>query len=451
MKKTARVLAAVMAFLVLGRISPGQTDEERLRALEQELTRLRTAVAAAREAGTLESRLEELERRLGVLAEEVDRLRRSESEASADASQMGLGPAASKVYRSGPGVSFGGYGEALYEDPASTRDDGTASARNEQADLLRVVLYTGYAFSDRFVLNTEIEFEHASTGKGGEVSIELATIDFLARPEVGVRGGMVLMPVGLVNELHEPTVFLGSRRPQVESVLIPTTWREFGVGLFGELGDFTYRTYVVTGLDAGKFSAGGIRAGRQSGARAKATDLAWVGRLDWNGIPGLLLGGSAYIGRSGQGLIAQGSELEVPIVMLEAHLDWRWRGLRLRGLAVRSELDDVAQLNAALGLQGSSSVGEKQSGQYLEVGYDVLAGGGGRRSVVPFMRIERLDTQAGVPPGFAARPDSQVDVRTYGISFKPFEQIVVKADFQDFDTPTGSGVDQFNVALGWIF
>src|SRR5690606_5504586 len=117
----------------------------------------------------------------------------------------------------------------------------------------------------------EIEFEHASTGQGGEVSVEFAYLDYLATPHLGVRAGMVLVPMGFVNELHEPTTFLGTTRPLTESTIIPTTWRENGAGVFGDIGDFSYRAYVINGLDAvgggssraGGFSAAGLRGGRQ--------------------------------------------------------------------------------------------------------------------------------------------------------------------------------------------
>jgi hypothetical protein len=301
-------------------------------------------------------------------------------------------------------------------------------------------------------LNTELEWEHGSTGKKGEASVEFAYVDRLIRPEVNVRAGLVLVPMGLLNELHEPTVFLGARRTGIESAIIPTTWRESGVGLFGEVGGFSYRSYVVNGLDAAGFTAAGIRGGRQKGSQAKAEDFAWVGRLDWTATPGLLAGGSLYVGDSGQGLAdPAGGTVGASTRIFELHADWKWRGLELRGLYADADLGDVAGLNRALGLVGSQSVGEAMDGYYVQAGYDVLSGRGGDGRLLPFARWETYDTQAAVPAGFARNPANDVDVLTLGIQWQPIDQVVVKADWQDVDNGAGTGVDQVNLALGWVF
>lgn len=427
-----------------------RATEQRLRELERELAELRAVVATA--TGS-EERLNELERRIDILAAEIDKLRVGEAAVGADTAVHGLGPAASKVYRTPSGVSIGGYGEALYEDFAAERDDGTPSGKTDQADLLRVIVYLGTKFTDRLLLNTEIEFEHATTDDGtGEVSVEFAYLDYLWRKQLNLRGGMVLMPVGLINELHEPTVFLSAKRPGVERAIIPTTWRENGFGIFGEVGEFSYRTYVVNGMDAEGFSAAGLRGGRQKGAKARAEDLAWTGRLDYHGLAGATVGVSAYVGNSGQGRsTAEGDALDVSTRILEAHADWRWRGLIVRALAVRAEVSDVAALNGALGLDGDRSVGSELGGYYLEVGYDVLASRGGRAALTPFARWEAYDSQRQVPAGFNRNPANDVEVLTLGVTYSPLPQVVIKGDWQNVDNEAGTGVDQLNVALGYIF
>jgi hypothetical protein len=208
----------------------------------------------------------------------------------------------------------------------------------------------------------------------------------------------------------------------------------------------------VTGLDGDGFSASGLRGGRQKGARAKAEDWAWVGRLDWTATPGLLVGASAYVGDSGQGLTGDdGAELGVRTVIWDVHADWRWRGVRGRGLWTSAELDDVAELNHALGLEGTSSVGTRLEGGYVEVGYDLLAGRGGRSSLIPFGRWETVDTQAEVPEGYSRKGSTDLEVLTLGLAYQPIEQIVIKLDWQDLDDAAGTGVDRFNVGLGYIF
>lgn len=455
-----RLLMIALALVALlaapaAHAQPSAADADRFERLEREVEALRAEIARmkAEQEGSDAERLAELERRIEVLAQEIERLRVGEAAAEAEESVFGFGPAASKIYNTERGLSIGGYGELLYERFDDERDDGVASGRTDQADLLRGILYVGYKFNDRFLLNTEFEYEHASTGEGGEVSVEFAYVDWLWKPQASFRAGLLLIPMGFVNELHEPTVFLGARRPNVENAIIPTTWRENGFGLFGDAGPVSYRAYVVTGLDASGFNAGGLRGGRQKGARAKAEDFAFVGRLDWSPAPGVLVGGSAYAGDSGQDVrTPAGEDVGVGTTMLEGHLEWRYRGLEFRALGVQAELDDVADLNAALGLTGNRSVGERLLGWYLQLGYDLFAAWPhGEQSLVPYARYEDYDTQDEVPAGFAASPANDIQILTLGLAYQPIDQLIVKADWQDFDNGAGTGIDQINVALGYIF
>jgi hypothetical protein len=428
----------------------GSAEADRLAELERQVAALRAELASARTEQPSE-RLDELERRIELVAAELEKLRLGEVAIEADESRYGLGPAASKVYRKPKGVSIGGYGELLYQNFSGTRDDGADSGKLDDLDVLRGIVYIGYKWNDQWLLNTELEWEHGSTGRNGEASVEFAYVDRLIRPEINARAGLVLLPVGLVNELHEPTVFLGARRPGIESAIIPTTWRETGVGIFGDLGGFSYRSYVVNGLDGRGFTSGGLRGGRQKGSNAKAEDFAWVGRLDWTATPGLVAGGSLYYGDSGQGLEDPlGGEVGASTRLFELHADWRWRGLELRGLWVDAAVDDVAALNRALALEGNRSVGESLDGYYLQAGYDLLSDRGGAR-LLPFARWETYDTQASVPTGYSRNPANEVDVLTLGLQWQPIEAVVIKADWQDVDNGAGTGVDQINLALGWVF
>jgi hypothetical protein len=413
-------------------------QDDRVEQLQKELDSLKAQIAEMKSEGSADARIGELERRLDLLAQEIETLKIGEAATSAaNESEHGLGPAASKIYRAEPGVSIGGYGELLYED----FDGGTS-----ELDLQRAVLYFGYKFNDRFVFNSEIEYEHA----GEEIGVEFAYLDYLWRPQANLRAGLLLLPMGFMNELHEPTTFLGANRPESERRILPSTWSENGFGLFGEAGPFSYRTYVVAGLDATGFEAEGLREGRQEGKESNAENLAWVGRLDFTGIPGLLIGGSAYVGDSGVGH-SPGPDVKVGTRILEGHAEWKWRGLELRALAVQADLDDVADLNRALGLFAGDSVGERLTGQYVQAGYDLLAGRGGEKALIPYGRWETFNTQDKVPAGFLADLVNDVEILTFGIEFKPIDQIVIKVDHQSIDNEAGTGTDQLNVLLGWIF
>jgi hypothetical protein len=444
--------------------APGRAQESRSAELEREIAALRQQVEALAaqqgesapptEGSQPDPRLAELERRIEALAAEVERLQLGEAAAAeADEGERGMGPAASKVYRAAGGISLGGYGELLYQGFDGTRDDGAPSGKTDEIDLLRAVFYFGYKWNDRLLFNSEVEYEHAKAGEGqkGEVAVEFAYVDWLWRPQLNLRGGLLLVPMGLVNELHEPTVFPSARRPGLESAILPTTWRENGAGVYGDIGPWSYRAYLLNGMDAVGFSAAGLRGGRQNGARAKANDLAWVGRLDYTGLPGLLAGGSVYLGDSGQELDA-----EVATRIFEAHADWRWRGWELRGVWARAELDGVEALNAALGATGDRSVGEESGGYYLQAGFDVfslwlVAPWRREQSLTPFVRFEEYDTQQKVPAGAARNPVNDNSILTLGIAYRPIDRLIVKLDFQDNDNAASTGTDQVNLALGWVF
>lgn len=433
---------------------PVAADEDRVERLERELEALRATVEALQAEQADADRLAEIDRKLDVLAAELEDLKVGEAAvvATEEAMAYGLAPAASKVYRTETGLSIGGYGEALLEVFDSTRDDGQPSDKVDTFDLLRGVLYFGYKFDESFVFNSEIEFEHSSTDQEGSASVEFAYVDWLWRAELNVRGGLLLVPMGFVNELHEPTTFLGAKRSETESRIIPTTWRENGVGIHGDLGGFTYRTYLVNGFDASGFSSSGLRGGRQKGSKAKAEDMAWVGRVDWTATPGLIAGASAYVGDSGQDLVDESERsIGVGTTIWEVHADWRWRGLQIRGLWSVADLDDVAELNEALGYQGGDSVGERMEGAYVEIGYDFLSRRPGSQALIPYLRWEQVDTQAEVPAGYARKGSTDVEVLTLGLAYQPIEQLILKIDWQDREDAAGTGVDQFNVGLGYIF
>lgn len=460
-----RFLKLILLCLVVALAAPSATlaDDAKTAELEQKVKALEQALSDLRARSGDTPEIDEIKRQIEVLTQEIENLKIGDAAPSVDATstgKFGLAPSASKVYGAKRGVSIGGYGEMLYENFANEREDGAPANKKDQIDFLRAIVYFGYKFNDRILFNSEIEFEHASSGKNGEVSVEFAYLDFLLRDAFNVRTGLVLVPMGFVNELHESPVFLGARRPYVEQQIIPTTWRENGAGIFGETAKLSYRAYVVTGLaafadtasKAAGFSATGIRDGRSSGSRSASEDFAWVGRIDFRPAAGLLLGASAYTGGADQGTkTAAGAPIDATVTILEGHAEYRWRGLQARALYAATSIDGVAEINAVKNLTGNASVGEKQYGWYGEVGYDVLSGGDTRHALIPYLRYERYNTQDEVPDGFAANPANDVTVTTLGASWKPIPNVAIKLDWNKIENEARTGVDQVNLAVGYLF
>jgi hypothetical protein len=419
------------------------------------------SIAYAQQSDSLE--IERLKEQVEAITRQIEQMQLGQDVvAEADTSVFGFGPAASKVYRVRRGVSVGGYGEVLYENFATQRQDGTASDKTNQFDALRAVVYIGYKFNDRIIFNSETEFEHAATDRAGSVAVEFAYLDFLLSDGVGIRTGLVLTPMGLVNEQHEPPTFLGTERPTVEQRIIPSTWRENGVGLFAEFAGLALRSYVINGLDAigggtskaKGFDATGLRNGRQKGSKAVAENMAGVLRLDYVGQPGLLVGSSVYYGKSGQGnpVVSDPSRtIDAETLILEGHAQYRAYGFDVRGLFALATVDDVAEINEAKGYTGNESVGERQIGWYVQLGYDVFRSLRTNQALLPYVRYERVNTQDRVPAGFSANPATDVAIVSLGAAWKPISSVIVKADYQLHRNESNTGVNQFNLSLGYLF
>ncbi len=425
-----------------------RADPRGTQSLEQGADRTESPASA----DDVQQEIDELRRRLDLLAAEVERLR--SGEVPADTVELtddrrralGLAPSASAIYRTTQGVSIAGYGEMLYENFDRDTQQGQTGSKTSRLDFLRHIVYVGYRFDDRFLFNSEIEIEHAD-----EISVEFAHLDVRVNDSLTVRGGMMLMPLGLVNEFHEPTAFLGARRPQTERRIIPSTWRENGAGVVGSVDRFAYRAYVVNGLNAAGFTAAGLRGGRQKGSKADAADVAFAGRLDFRPTPGVFVGTGLYTGGSDQGrLDLNGRSLDVGTTIVEVHGQAQVRGWDLRALYAHASLGDVAELNAVRGLD-TTGVSESMQGGYLQIGYDVLSQFSRRIGMTPYYRWERLNTQSGVPTGFLADLSQDGTFHTFGVEVRPRPGIVVKSDYEWLRNAARTGRNQFNLSLGYAF
>jgi hypothetical protein len=464
MKKNKRLLKSGMLVALTALSVPAsalekpQTMEDMwkiIQAQQKQIDEMKAGMNTAAPAKTAGADVKNLERKTDVLSQEVEKLRTNLTipDEVQYKSAYGLGPAASKVYQVGKGLSIGGYGEANYQ--ATTGDE---KAKTDNADFERLVMYAGYKFTDKILFNSELEFEHGSTDKGGSVSVEMAALDFFIDPMANVRAGMVLMPMGLINQIHEPPFYFGNNRPEVERQILPSTWREVGAGLFGEvLPNLTYTAYVVNGLNAANFNADGIRSSRQQGSQAKAEDLAFVGRVDYAPavVPGLSFGGSAYLGNSGQNQTFTNLKTKAKqnvnafTQLYEAHVQWKYRGVEFRTLGSVGHIDDAGVLSAAKG----QTIGEENYGWYSEVGYDVLPllNPNTTQYLAPFFRYEQLDTIASAPVGFSDDETKNKQIYQFGLQYKPIPNVVIKADYRNFAAKKGSLSDDFNLGFGFIF
>lgn len=347
-------------------------------------------------------------------------------------------------------TTLGGYGEIHY---TNTNLSGVPATVN----LARFVIYLGHAFNDRITLRSELELEDARVegGKpGGEVSLEQAYVDYRFSDPFTLRTGLVLMPLGIINELHEPPTFNGVDRPLYDLLVIPTTWREIGIGFDGRIPSvqgLAYRAYLVNGLSAEGFSGElGTREGSGEGQFASVANAGVTGRVEW-GRPGLKLGVSFWYGGSagpdsslGTGLFA------APVFFLTADARYDIGPFAFRGEAGNVSITDAAAINAAYG----NEVGSRIAGWYLEAAWNalsVLAPHSVQRLAL-FARYDQANTQAAVPTGTIQNGAFDRRTATFGLTWKPIPGLAFKGDYQLRRNAAGFLEDDaLNLGIGWQF
>jgi hypothetical protein len=264
---------------------------------------------------------------------------------------------------------------------------------------------------------------------------------------------MLLMPVGIINERHEPPVYYGVERPFVDTVIVPSTWFEVGAGVHGEVGrGWRYRAFVTSPLNAAGFTADeGIRGGLQKGADTNIGRPAVTGRLEYVGHPGLTLGASAWSGRSG---FEFRPRFDVPVRLAEADARYTRDRLELRAQFAQVWIDNADRLNEAMARRAgvNPNVAEALRGFYVEAGYRVFSTASAGDGAV-FARYENFDTQYRMPPGYVALPQFDRDAWTVGAVYWPDPDIAVKVDYSFLRSRSRviGTPDSFNLGLGWWF
>lgn len=381
------------------------------------------------EIETLKQEVQELREITQTLIDETSDLQTGFNYTTVDTtkSHSGLGSAASKVYYSKSPLSIGGYGEMYY---AHTSNDGAANS--DIIDVYRFVPYIGYKFSDSIILNVELEFEHGGGGDNvdgdGYVIVEFMYLDFLMNKNLNLRVGNMLLPMGLINEKHEPTLFTTVQRPGTSKNLIPSTWHESGVMAYGQItDDLSYKIGGFSALDLEGGAGDGdkwLRNSRIGSYRNQnRLGLAIVARIDYTGVNGLLVGASTYN--------------DSDLTMVDAHVDYQLNAFRAYGVYTQTNRDNTP-----------TGEPEKAQGGYLNLGYDLLSFSKSKNKMPLFVQYESVAAQDEIAGGASV---ASIDTTTVGINYFPHEQVVLKADYA-MQTQDGEADKAIaSLSMGFIF
>lgn len=406
-----------LALAVIGLLAaPGwaadASTEDRLKALEARLD------AMEKENRSLKQQLQQTDQKVEATGDQVEKI--------ASQGSTGNSTLASWAEK----TQLGGYGE-LHLNQLNNKNP--AGDDKKEMDFHRFVLFFGHQFSDRLRFFSEVEIEHNIVEGGkGAVELEQAYLDFALTDRLSVKAGSFLLPIGIINETHEPTVFYGVERNPVETYIIPATWWEGGVGMTTRLDNgFTVDGAVTTGMKADAADNYAVRDARQELSEGtKAKSPAYTVRLKWAGVPGVEIAGSVqYQSDIGQNLDTTAGAAK----LYEAHAIINRGSFGLKALYARWRLDG----------SGPATVGaDKQLGWYVEPSFKINDAWG------LFARYNRWDNQAGGGDGF----DSRFSQTDFGVNYWPHPDVVIKADWQTQQAPPGKDeFDGFNVGIGYRF
>jgi len=301
----------------------------------------------------------------------------------------------------------------------------------------------GYNFNDKIQFVSELEFEHVV-----EVYVEQAFLQYKLNNYINFRGGLMLVPMGITNEYHEPTTFNGVERPVIDNTISPTTWREVGFGITGNFlpVSLRYQAYLMNGFNGYDGSAklngkSGLRSGRQKGAESYISSPNFAGKVEYYGIRGLNIGLSGYFGKTQSTLydgvkkndaealaIADSSFVGISMVGVDAR--YNLKGLELRGQFYYAGLSNTGQYNVFTAKSDGSlnDLGSAMMGYYLEAAYNILRSVNTDKKLVPFVRYEYLNTHQSVENVITQNNAYQRDIITTGLTFALTKGAVVKTD-----------------------
>ena len=348
----------------------------------------------------------------------------------------------------GKKVTIGAYGEINYNQPEGD---------NGELDVQRLVLLVGYKFSEKVQFVSEIELEHVE-----EVFVEQAFVNYSIGDNISLRGGLMLVPMGIVNEYHEPTTFNGVERTAVDNAIVPTTWREIGVGVTGRFPEISlgYQVYVFNGFKSttsdgeGGLSgflkgSNGLRGGRQKGIQSTVDSPTLSAKADYYGIPRLRLGLSGYFGKTqAEDNIEELDGANIGIAMVGFDARYAYKKFSARGQFIYASLSDTEDYNTAT----EKDLGSALQGFYVEGGYNILPLAA-KQKLIAFARYENYDTHAQTD-GDLVRNDAynRTDI-TAGLNYHIAPGVVAKGDYQIRDNKVDGGdvANRLNFGIGVWF
>lgn len=465
-----KIRLALMAATALTVATPASAEEP---SLQTEIALLKAQVAAQQQQIAAQNaqlaaqakQLQEIDARLQTAVPPVSALATSVPAGSAPAPNPISPPATTLADSSGAGgrggsdTTIGGYGEVSYN--AYVHD-----ASRNQADLKRFVLFFGHRFNDKLSLMSEVEFEHAVTSSSdkGEAEIEQAYLNYAFNPRLNVKAGLFLMPFGFINRSHEPPAFYGVERNEIERRIIPSTWREGGVSVWGSTPfGLAYDFGITTGFDFAKLDdpSAPLLATHQELQLAHAANLSVYGSLEYTAAPGVLIGGAVFTGKTGHSNADFKADPTGPnfagiggrVTLWDVHARVQRSGFDVEALYTRGSFANSAAIDQVI-LDFNMANGADRPvlpssfyGWLVQGAYTL--GLGGDVTLSPFVRYERYNTQARLPLGLIADPANRDRVFTTGVSFKPISDVVVKLDYQKYIE--NSANDRVNVGLGYQF
>lgn len=352
-------------------------------------------------------------------------------------------------------TSIGGYGNIVY------RQDFRAKDASVNVD--RIVLFAGHKFNDKISFFSELAIEDAKvTGgeNGGEVALEKAFLKFDINPTNYIVAGLFIPRIGILNEDHLPNTFYGNEKTQVETYIIPTTWREIGIGYYGKLNriPLNYSLGFVNGLNAKGFTHDyGIRDGRWEGKDASANCLALTGSIQYS-FKKLKLQISGYYGGSNSrsGTITDTIKLKrgvfaLPVGLLEGDVQYENKGIRIRALGSVVNIKDAYKINYAY----KNSIAKTLYGMYAEIGYNVFETMDRFKGqqLIPFFRYERMDMNQQAPDNGYRDRNLDREHLIAGVNYLPVKNVVIKTDFRYLHTTNEAAAHftYFTLGVGYSF